>query len=106
MRPQGAEHAPSPPSAAQAPGPAHDLGGLPEALWDRIAPIIAALDRPKPTRRPRIDARSTPSCSGGAAARARTDNTTEAASYGWWRVGQTMRGVHSAQSGLPRSAPR
>jgi hypothetical protein len=78
MRPQGAEH----------------------------APIIAALDRPKPTGRPRIDARSTPSCSGGAAARARTDNTTEASSYVWWRVEQTMLGVYSAQSGLPSAAPR
>jgi hypothetical protein len=106
MRQQGAEHAPSPQSAAQAPGPAHDLGGLPEALWDRLAPIIAALDRPTPTGRPRIDARSTPSCSGRAAARARTYNTTEAPSYGWWRVEQTMLGVYSAQSGMPSCAQR
>jgi hypothetical protein len=106
MRPKGAEHAPSPQSAAQARGPAHALGGLSEALWDRLAPIIAALDRPKPTGRPRIDARSTPSCSGCAAARARTYNTTEAPSYGWWPVGYTMLGVHSAQSVMPSCAPR
>jgi hypothetical protein len=87
-------------------GPAHDLGGLPEALWDRLAPIIAALDRPNSTGRPRLDACSTPSCSGGAAARARPYNTTESPSYGWWPVGYTMLGVHSAQSEMPSCAPR
>jgi putative transposase len=30
---------------------------IPDALWARIGPIIAALDPPKPTGRPRIDAR-------------------------------------------------
>ena len=30
---------------------------LPDALWERIAPLIAKLDPPKPTGRPRIDAR-------------------------------------------------
>lgn len=30
---------------------------VPDALWERLAPIIAEVDPPKPTGRPRIDAR-------------------------------------------------
>ena len=30
---------------------------VPDALWERIGPIIAELDPPKPTGRPRIEAR-------------------------------------------------
>ena len=30
---------------------------VPDALWERIAPILAELDPPKPTGRPRIEAR-------------------------------------------------
>ena len=30
---------------------------IPDPLWERIAPVLAELDPPKPTGRPRIDAR-------------------------------------------------
>src|SRR5258708_16985536 len=33
------------------------IGEVPDALWERVAPIITAWDPPKPTGRPRIDAR-------------------------------------------------
>lgn len=35
------------------------LWEVPDALWERLAPIIAELDPPKPTGRPRIDPRRT-----------------------------------------------
>src|SRR6185295_18394647 len=31
---------------------------VPDALWERIAPILAELDPPKATGRPRVDARA------------------------------------------------
>jgi putative transposase len=31
---------------------------IPDDLWDKIAPVLIELDRPRPTGRPRIDARA------------------------------------------------
>lgn len=33
------------------------LWEVPDTLWDHLVPILAELDPPKPTGRPRIDAR-------------------------------------------------
>jgi hypothetical protein len=82
MRPQGPEHAPAPQSAAR--GPVHDLGGLRDALWDRIAPIIAELDRPQADGAAAHRRALNAVVFGGAAARAQVHtNTPEAPSYGW-----------------------
>lgn len=62
---------------------------LPTILEASLRPCGTGLPRsaltstdPRPTGRPRLDACSTPSCSGCATARARTEDTTEASSYG------------------------
>lgn len=45
------------PRHARSPRPLPTIWETPDTLWDRIAPVLAELDPPKPTGRPRIDAR-------------------------------------------------
>ncbi len=45
--------------ADREPAPVPTLWRVPDALWERIVPILAELDPPKPTGRPRNDPRAT-----------------------------------------------
>ena len=47
---------PRPRKAAPRPEDLPTIWEVPDALWERIAPILAEVDPPKPTGRPRIEA--------------------------------------------------